>query len=75
MRDGECEERGVALLLGDEEIDGTLVAAKVLQRGDAACVTTQTRAAAAFAELEDGDAMGDGGANGLWKLAGSVWEL
>ena len=75
MRDATCEERSVALLLGDEEIDGTLVAAKILQRGDAAGVASQTRAASAFAELEDGDAAGEGGANLLWKLAGSVREL
>jgi len=55
MRDGACEERGVALLLGDEEIDGTLVTAKVFERRDAAGVAAQTCAAAAFAELEDGD--------------------
>ncbi len=29
MRDGACEECGVALLLGDEEIDGTLIATQV----------------------------------------------
>jgi hypothetical protein len=75
MRDSARKQGGVALLLGDEEIDGTLIAAKIFQGGDAAGVAAQTRAAAAFAELEDGDGAGEGAANGLWKLAGSFGEF
>jgi len=75
MCDGACEQSGVALLLGDEEIDGALVTAKVFERRDAAGVAAQTCAAAAFTELKRGDGAGEGGASLLWKLAGSFWEL
>ncbi len=59
MEHGACEQCGVALLLSDEEVHGALVTAQVLQSGDAACVATQARATAAFAELEDGDGAGE----------------
>jgi hypothetical protein len=75
MRDGACEEGGVALLFGDEEIHGTLIALQIFQGSDAAGVAAQTRAAAAFAELKDGDGAGEGFASLIRKLAGSFGEL
>ena len=49
------EQGGVALLLGHEEINGSLIAGKLRQRGDDTGVALQSRAAAAFTELKNGE--------------------
>lgn len=69
------EQAGVALLLGDEEIDGALVAAEVLQRGDLAGIPSEARACAGFTELKGGDGGSERHAQMLRQRAGFGGEF
>jgi len=69
MDDGSRQQGSVALLFGDEEIDGALIALQIFERSDAARVTAQTRVTPALAQLEDGDGASESGANVFGQIA------
>jgi hypothetical protein len=75
MGNSAYEEGRVALLLRDEEVHGTLIALEAFERGNAAGVTAQTRAAAAFTELEDGERACKRDAFFIRQRARHVWKL